>query len=191
MKNVSILFTQKNSIYNTLGVDTWDILRDADNYPGHNAVVCHPPCRAWGRLRYFAKPRSNEKQLAINAIGFVRKYGGVLEHPAGSKLWSELKLPLGKEIDSYGGFTISINQSWFGHKAKKNTWLYVCGIDKKNVPALMLSFDAITHIVGTPKRGRKKTGLKELSKKAREATPINLAIWLIELAQLCYINKNI
>jgi hypothetical protein len=52
-----------------------------------------------------------------------------------------------------------------------------------------LNFNAITHTVCTSKKG---SGKKELSKKAREATPIKMAEWLISVANLCNsnINKN-
>ena len=187
---VSVLYTQKNSIYQQLNVDCWDITRDARTFSGTNAVVCHPPCRAWGRLRHFAKPRWDEKELAVSSIAIIRANGGVLEHPAGSKLWSELNLPLGSATDVFGGFTISINQSWFGHRAKKNTWLYICGCSRSQVPRLMLSFDAITHVVGSSKKCRSKSALKELSKKGREATPLHLANFLINIAIICNNNKK-
>lgn len=182
---VSVLFVQSSSIYNQFPVDCWDIVRDARNYTGNNPVVCHPPCRAWGRLKHFSKPRPDEKNLAITAIEFVRKYGGVLEHPSGSSLWRELNLPLGNNTDQYGGFTISVNQSWFGHQAQKKTLLYICGVSRSQVPSFPLSFDAIQYTVGGSSKKSNAGHKKNISKKKREATPYLFAAWLIQLASLC------
>lgn len=77
--NVAALFVRKDSIYKSIeGVDCYDIARDARNYTGALPVIAHPPCRAWGQLSYFAKPRSDEKELSFFAIDMVRKWGGYL-----------------------------------------------------------------------------------------------------------------
>ena len=114
-----------------MGLDCWDIERNALNWAGGNPIVAHPPCRAWGQLSHFAKPREGEKELAIYSINQIRKYGGVLEHPRASKLWKEMNLPTGSQVDEFGGYTLCINQSWFGHRAEKKTLLYICGCPKK------------------------------------------------------------
>lgn len=54
---VSVLYTRSDSVYKTLGVDCWDMERDARLFPGGNPIVAHPPCRAWGQLSHMAKPR--------------------------------------------------------------------------------------------------------------------------------------
>lgn len=177
----AILFARRDSIYKTLDLDVYDIDRDARSFPGGDTVIAHPPCRAWGRLRHFAKPRLDEKELAIFAVKMVRKWGGVLEHPASSTLWQELNLPLGNRTDEFGGYTIDIDQFWFGHKAKKKTWLYIVGVNRQDLPPIPLKFDAITHVVNTSKRD---SNLKEITKKEREATPILLANWLVDVAKL-------
>jgi hypothetical protein len=79
--NISALYVRKDSVYKTLGVDCWDIERDARNWPGGNAVICHPPCRAWGQMSHFANPRPDEKQLAIISIGLIREWGGGIGTP--------------------------------------------------------------------------------------------------------------
>jgi len=87
---VSVLFARQDSIYKTLtDCDVWDIERDALKWPGGNPIIAHPPCRAWGSLRHFAKPRPGERELALWAVKQVRAEGGVLEHPARSLLWAE------------------------------------------------------------------------------------------------------
>jgi hypothetical protein len=73
---VSALFVREDSIYKELDIDCWDVERDALNWPGGNPIIAHPPCRAWGRLAQFAKPRLNEKQLAIYSVHTVRIWGG-------------------------------------------------------------------------------------------------------------------
>lgn len=167
-KEVSVLFARKDSVYKALCGDVWDIERDARNFPGGNAVVAHPPCRAWGQLSHMAKPRHDEKELAIYSIEVIRKNGGVLEHPRGSKLWKHLNLPMPGEMDEFGGFTVCIDQSWFGHKAKKNSLLYICGIDKNELPDIPIRFDAIEYTVSS--KIKKYTGRrvkKEITKRER------------------------
>lgn len=183
---VSVLYVRADSVYKTLGVDCWDIDRDARTWPGGNPIVAHPPCRAWGRLSWSAKPRPGEKELAIRAVEQIRKYGGVLEHPRASRLWPTMNLPMGDEVDAWGGFTVCVDQFWFGHRAKKTTLLYICGIHPRDLPPYPIRFDRIdAAICRNVKRSKNTIQLKEVSKKEREATPIEFAKWLIEVAQKC------
>lgn len=186
-KTISALFVRKDSIYKQLGVDCWDIERDARLWPGGNPIIAHPPCWAWGKLAHLAKPRPDEKELAIWSINQIRKFGGVLEHPRASKLWQEMQLPVGNQIDEFGGFSISVNQHWWGHKAEKRTLLYIVGIKPKELPEMPLNFNAVEYVVTSSK---KNNGKKEISKKAREATPPDFAKWLIELAEKCKVKKH-
>jgi hypothetical protein len=184
---ISVLYVREDSVYKTLGVDCWDIERDATKWPGGNPIVAHPPCRAWGKLKAFAKPRPNEKELAKQAIKDIRKYGGVLEHPRHSSLWKEMKLPKPGEVDEYGGYSICVDQYWWGHKARKKTLLYICRCPKSELPPIPIRLDAVTHYVGYPKsfKGKPRNGMKEITKKEREETPVRFAEWLIEVAQRC------
>jgi len=180
---ISALYVRRNSVYKTLGLDCWDIDRDARNWPGGNPLIAHPPCAQWGRLHGQAKKSPEQKKLAIDAVGHVRKWGGVLEHPAHSALWREQHLPIpGGGIDLYGGWSLSVDQSWWGHKARKGTWLYIVGIEPKRIPPFRISFDAIQFVVCTS-RGRK--GMRAIPKSEREKTPIDFAKWLIDLAKCC------
>lgn len=104
--------------------------------------------------------------------------GGVLEHPAYSTLWSAAKLPPVGERDQYGGFTIQLCQSWFGHRAEKKTWLYLCGIAE--MPEMPLRLEYASHVVSSRKRVNR---LPEISKSEREATPIEFARWACEAAR--------
>lgn len=180
---VSVLFVQVNSIYKKLNVDCWDEVRDARLYNGNNPIIAHPPCRSWSKLSHFSKHPPEEPGLAHFAISLIRKNGGVLEHPKGSRLFPAF-LPLPGSIDSFGGFTISIDQFWFGHKAKKNTFIYICGTTLNSLPALPLRFDAIEHVINSSSH-KKYCNTKEVTKHERSATPLNLALWLIEVALLC------
>lgn len=180
---ISVLFTRQDSNYKALpDVDVWDVERDARTWPGGNPVVAHPPCRAWGRLRHFAKPRPDEKALALFAVDQVRKWGGVLEHPASSTLWPAAGLPAPGQRDEFGGFTLGVNQHWWGHRAEKATLLYICGVDPRNIPPVPLRLDEPTHVVQSRKRSDHRP---HISKAEREHTPPDFAVWLVDLARRC------
>lgn len=112
---VAVLFARADSVYKTLpGVDVWDEARDARKWPGGCPVVAHPPCRAWGKLFYFAKPIDGEKDLALFAVDQVRQFGGVLEHPKDSKLWAAADLPRPGHVDAWGGLDTSDQSTLVG-----------------------------------------------------------------------------
>lgn len=182
--SVAVLFARSDSCYKSLsGVDVWDIERDARLWPGGCPVVAHPPCRAWGQLRRFARPRPDEKQLAVWAVDQVRRFGGVLEHPRRSTLWPVVGLPLPGSFDSFGGWTLPIHQNWFGHRAEKATFLYIVGCAPGLVPSFPLVLGAASHVV----QSRKSDSRPHISKVEREHTPIELAVWLRELASRCVV----
>lgn len=194
---VAILFARQDSIYKTLpDCDVWDIERDARRWPGGGPAVAHPPCRAWGRLSHMAKPRPDEMGLARWAVAQVRQWGGVLEHPKGSRLWDDQQLPApGAHPDEFGGWTYGISQHWWGHRAQKLTLLYIVGCAPQDVPELpALQLGAGTHVIAQDTR--KGNGGKRLQKgdlgwrpfvthAEREHTPPALAEWLVELARRC------
>jgi hypothetical protein len=174
---VSALFVRADSIYADLLFDVWDEARDARNYAGPWPVVAHPPCRAWGRLRQFAKPHPDEKQLALRAVELVRRYGGVLEHPFGSSLWGAAGLPVPGQFDAYGGWTVLVDQGWWGHHAPKPTWLYVVGLPRH-------------HLDGLPVESLRRAGRTlSMTKADRERTPRLFAEFLVRLASRCYVNQ--
>ncbi|WP_217698862.1 hypothetical protein [Sediminibacterium ginsengisoli] len=174
-----------------MGLDVYDIERDARTFPNTSAVIAHPPCRAWGRLRHFAKPRPDEKDLAFHAIAVIRKCGGVLEHPEYSTLWAAAGLPRpGAGYDQYGGWSLSVDQSWWGHKARKRTWLYIVGVQAADVPPIPLSFDAVQYCIGGNHGSKFNKRLKDLPKADRERTPEPFAKWLYQLALICQNNKG-
>jgi len=188
MIQITILFVRTDSIYKTMAVECWDAERDATQYQGPGPIVAHPPCRAWGCLRKFARPRPGEKGLALWAVDKVRECGGVLEHPCGSRLWPEAGLPRpGKDGDQFGGFTLDVDQHWWGHRAQKRTWLYVCGCKRNEIPSMPIRITQAPCVI-TNMHGLRSgmTGYrKEVTKREREATPKEFAEWLIEVASRC------
>lgn len=194
MKTVAVLFARADSIYKTMPeCDVFDIERDARTWAGGMPVVAHPPCRAWGRLRAFAKPRDDEKALAIFAVDQVRRHGGVLEHPEASSLWPAAKMPRpGAGVDSFGGWTLPISQFWFGHRAEKKTWLYIVGCAPNDLPIMPMKLGDAPCVIGLWSGRDKRPGMhrKEISKAEREHTPEELAAWLVELAKRCIDEKN-
>lgn len=183
MKTIAVLFARADSVYKTLpGTDVWDIDRDARWWPGGGPVVAHPPCRAWGRLRQFAKPRPDEKDLARWAVRMVRQWGGVLEHPAGSTLWPDQFLPRPGLRDRLGGWTLAAPQKWWGHRAEKDSWFYVVGCEPVEIPEIPLVLGDAAYVVQSRKRHDHRP---HISKAEREHTPPALAEWLLELARRC------
>lgn len=169
--DVAVLYARPASVYFHLAHDVYDIERDARTYCGPLPVVAHPPCRAWGRLRGFAKPRSDEKELALHAVECVRTWGGVLEHPAASTLWAVAGLPERGRRDKWGGLTFVVDQGWFGHRAPKRTLLYIVGAEQIPVVPFVLG-DA---------PGR----VENMGRSERERTPEGFARWLLDLASGC------
>ncbi|OEZ80301.1 hypothetical protein JAB6_46460 [Janthinobacterium sp. HH104] len=193
---VAALFVRANSIYKTMpAVDAWDAERDARAWPGGVPVVAHPPCRSWGTLRHLAKPRPDEKELAVWAVAQVRKFGGVLEHPKRSTLWPHCNLPAIGERDKFGGWTLPIFQSSFGHRAEKATLLYIVGCAPAQIPAMPIVLGDASHVIAPS--GRNRAGERrrkgdpgwrpECGKAEREHTPPELAHWLVSLARRCMV----
>ncbi len=178
---IPVLFAREDSAYKTIPVfDVYDIRRDARTYKGEEPVIAHPPCRAWGMLAHMAKPRPDEKELALFSIDLVRKNGGVVEHPYGSRLWKYYGITdLTEGVDSFGGYTITIDQWDFGHVARKKTKLYICGLNASALPAFPPKRE------GTPTRsiaGNVK-GTVRCTQYQREYTPDALIFFMKEICE--------
>lgn len=181
---LTVLFARPDSNYKSIaGLDVYDIERDARNYQGGSAVIAHPPCRAWGRLRQFANPREGEKELAILAVGHVRAGGGVLEHPAGSLLWDAAGLPKPGEFDEFGGWTLYAYQQWWGHRAEKASWFYIVGCKPQQLPPIPFVLGSASHVVQSRKRDG--TSRPHITKAELEHTPQQLCEWLVDVAKIC------
>lgn len=185
---LSVLYARSDSVYKRppFELDVYDFDRDATNFDGNGPVIAHPPCRGWGRLRGLSKATEREKTLGLHALNIVRANGGVLEHPESSILFDGvgIKNPLFDpgSIDEFGGFIFPIQQCSFGHKARKNTWLYICGLKPTELPPYPFIMGEAAYVISTGKRTKKWK--KEVSRIDREATPFDLALWLYEIVQL-------
>ncbi len=184
---ISVLFVAKNSVYKTLTdssgqpLDCWDEDRDALKWPGGNSIVAHPPCRLWCALSHLSTAPESERKLAFFAIESVRKWGGILEHPAHSKFWTAANLPRPGHKDEYG-YCIEIPQYWFGHPADKETWLYFSGVGWLGLPNIPIKLgEAPERFSHQPVRNPRP----EIKRHFRSATPIAFARWLVETAERC------
>jgi hypothetical protein len=142
-------------------------------------------------LRHFAKPRPDELDLAIFAVSQVRRWGGVLEHPASSSLWVAAGLPRPGCFDSHRGWTYACSQFWWGHRARKDTWLYIVGVSPGELPCVPFTLGDATHVIAQSPRSdgsRRRKGdadyRPEVSRAEREHTPPLFASWLVEVARL-------
>ena len=199
MRPVAALYIDHQGPYPGLICDHWDAARDARLYDGPHPVVAHPPCGPYSKQRH--NYRGDEHDCAPRAVRQVRTWGGVLEHPAGSKLWGApvptehddwwqpLPLP-GAARDSSGGFTIEVHQVEWGHVARKPTWLYIVGVSAEAVAELVATRPhpgrAPTHWCSGSRTnkggGSVPPGIKVCSAQQRRRTPIAFARFLLELA---------
>lgn len=180
MRTVAALYVDPRGPYPSMpGVECWDETRDARNYAGPHPVVAHPPCGPWGRLHRFCTRQPAE--LGPRAVEQVRQWGGVLEHPKASRLWSHCSLPMPGELpDAFGGRTAEVAQVNWGMRAQKDTWLYIVTAELVG-PVILLRGAKPTHVVTTSRANR--NALPECGKVERRLTPPAFAEFLVELAR--------
>jgi hypothetical protein len=133
---IAALFVAERGCYFGLpDVDPWPESRDARLYPGPHPVVAHPPCARWGKMAESAFGKKtgrlgDDGGCFASALASVRRYGGVLEHPAGTRAWQAhglLAPRVGCGWEPSGdmqGWVTQVEQGWFGHRTRKSTWLY-------------------------------------------------------------------
>jgi hypothetical protein len=185
---VSVLFTDPSGIYPTLVADCWDKTRDARNYDGPLPVVAHPPCELWINLAQVNYKRwggghnrpGNDGGCFASALYNVRRWGGVLEHPAGSEAWAAHGLvspgeTIGWRRTALCEWVCEVWQSAYGHLARKRTWLFYCGC---RAP---LDGDWRRES-GTHQCGKFDRLKPTLEGRKSKATPPSFAHWLIDLA---------
>lgn len=185
---IAVLYVDPRGPYPAMGLDTWDEARDARRYAGPHPIIAHPDCGPWGRLRHLYRGHGHD--CAPRAVEQVRRWGGVLEHPGWSRVWPLCGMPRpGEGRDAWGGWTEAVNQSDWGHPARKPTWIYCVGVDpvradQRPVPR------APTHWIGGTRnvvrqghRGRVPPGIKVCSAEQRRRTPPLFAAWLVLLAE--------
>ena len=199
MTDVAALFVDPKGIYpELLGAERcWDEERDARLYPGLHPVVAHPPCNRWvnmaavnwkryGRQKPAWYPGGDDGGCFAAALAAVRRWGGVLEHPAASHAWAahSLQIPRWGGWEGPGAFSArewvcEVWQSTYGHRAcgGKPTWLLYCG----KRPPFELNWSRTR---GTLRMSGfdKRPGQREMGKRERSATPRAFAEELIRLA---------
>jgi hypothetical protein len=139
---IAALFVETGGPYfNLAGVDPWDEARDARTYEGPYPVIAHPPCQRWGRFWHGSTRKPHQFNLGDDggcfqaAFRSVRRWSGVLEHPADSRAFGHFGLPIPKRAagwtapDTCGGRSCYVEQGHYGHAARKATWLYAVGIE--------------------------------------------------------------
>lgn len=203
---IAALFVETGGVYFDLpNVEPWDKNQDARLYAGPHPVVAHPPCERWGRY-WFGGPSSKERKRKGDdggcfaaALAAVRRWGGVLEHPEASHAWPAFGLNDPPKsggwvvADWQGGWTCCVEQGHYGHRARKATWLYVCGVSPELLPSLKwgpfrcgIRLQAGYHSAEERRRKRPgATGIREfLSHRERAATPLPFRDLLLGLARL-------
>ena len=175
MQTVAVLCAARRSAYHNIpGVEVYDDRRDMRTFTGGMPVVAHPPCRAWSAYcRHQAKPAPGEAELAVECVRWLRECGGVLEHPAHSRLWDHLGLPLPGQGEQDGLWSLEVLQSWWGDSRIKRTWLLVSGVDPDDVVVPLRLHD--------PRGDRRRWQV--MSKHQRARTHPALAQWLVDLAR--------
>lgn len=178
LRTVAALCVSSNSIYKTMpGVEAYCKARDVRSFVGGMPVVAHPPCRAWSAYTaHQAKPEPGEKELGLLCAQWLKTCGGVLEHPAHSRLFKAAGLPdPGKRSGDL--FTVPVLQAWWGYPMRKETWLCFSRVDH-----MALDFPYLEHDsrAGLGDRRRQQV----MSKNQRAATVEPLARWLVDAARM-------
>lgn len=194
MQPIAALYVQTGgSYFNIEGVTPYDEKADARTYTGPHPVVAHPPCQRWGQLGAASYARwggdhnrpGNDGGCFKAALFDVRKFGGVLEHPAKSKAWPAFDLPKplrgGWSRTMCGGWVCEVWQSAYGHRANKATWLYYVGAR----PPSDLKWDRPrgTHQVGFQDQRGKFNNKPTLSQSEAAETPSAFRDVLIAMAR--------
>ena len=191
---IAALYVETDGCYFGLdGVDPWDQARDARRYAGPHPVVAHPPCQLWGPFAPINFKRwggehnrpGNDGGCFASALRSVRKWGGVLEHPARTKAWAAHGLgaptSIGWRYDAANEmYVCEVWQSAYGHPANKATWLAYRG---RKPFDLDWSRPVGTHQIGFHDQRGKAKNKPTISGKAASATPIAFRDVLLRLAE--------
>lgn len=198
---LAALYVEKGGVYwGREDIDPWDEERDARKYAGPHRVVAHPPCQRWGRFWHGSTRKPHQFKLGDDggcfaaALDAVRRWGGVLEHPAHSHAWKAFGLLPPPAAGGWvpagdGGWTCHVEQGWYGHFSNKATWLYA---NAENLPELRWGKgEQRLHPVALEKYGYEKArrigmvamiGGKDKT-RIRNATPPEFAEILISIAR--------
>lgn len=139
---IAALYVDPAGVYSGLpDVDCWGEDRDARLYAGPWPAVCHPDCKRWGRFWHGSPSNPHQFELGDDggvfaaALASVRRWGGVIEHPADSHAWAAFGLLAPPRTGGWqcadweGGWTCYVEQGFYGSTARKPTWLYAHGVE--------------------------------------------------------------
>ena len=210
--DVAALYVEAAGVYQNLdGVDPWDEARDARTYAGPHPVVAHPPCQRWGRFWHGSTAKPHQFDLGADggcfaaALCAVRRWGGVIEHPADSHAWAAFGLPKpprggGWVGNVFDGWSCCVYQGHYGHLAGKGTWLYAAGVLYEDLPELRWGkTEQRLHPVALAKHGYEKArriGMMAMvggkhKTQIRNATPPEFRDILLTLARSCQVRPNV
>lgn len=186
---IAALYVQTGGVYYGLpNVDPWDEQRDARLYAGPWPIVAHPPCKSWSQMGN-CRPKTRaagDGGTFKAALEAVRKYGGVIEHPAKSRAWRAFGLPrpgaygwVG-ELSNDGGWSCEVDQAFYGHPCNKRTWLYYFGNNPP--PAMPWGF--------APDTGRKIAQDGGGGRDQRSRTPVAFRDALIAMAESAHLGRQ-
>lgn len=199
---IAALYVEEQGVYAGLpDVEVWGASRDARLYAGPHAVVCHPPCERWGR--YYSggpsarvkKKRGDDGGCFAAALAAVRKFGGVLEHPADSSAWDHFGLRRPQRggwwevADWQGGWTCCVSQGNYGHPAQKDTWLYACHVALPSLKwggsgkRVRLDEGYASTAARKEARARGVKPMKRIGERERIATPLPFRDLLLSMAR--------
>jgi len=198
MLRVAALFVDPRGVYAGLpDVEVWDEARDARLYAGPWPVVAHPPCARWSLLAGLVEHRYGIKRYEDggcfrSALDSVRRWGGVLEHPAFSHAWWFHELPRPPASGGWvrgidGGWAAHVEQGAYGHRAPKATWLYAFGVT--DLPLLRWGPSGALARMNTlwESRAQHRARLTRVefmdSKGERSATPVAFRDLLLAMAR--------
>lgn len=201
LPTVAVLFADPRGVYANLpGVDLWDEARDARTYAGPHPVVAHPPCGRWCVLAGLVEARYGYKRgeddgCFESALKSVRRFGGILEHPAYSLAWPAFGLPRPHRRGAWqrglcGGWACHVEQGRYGHRARKATWLYAFGTELQRMPwGVTDNWPTLWRMDGYRDRPLSRCPIHEpenmrrMSKKEASATPTAFRDVLLQIAR--------
>ena len=188
---IAALYVMRDGPYANLpGVDVWDKERDARTYAGPWPVVAHPPCDRWNMLSAVNAKRwgyriNDDDGCFAAALASVRRWGGVLEHPAETRAFKFHNIPEPKaggwQLTIDGDWVTEVNQAAYGHRARKRTWLLYHGdslpppLDWRDVHG--------THRVGFGFPADTNKPLPRIKQREALATPEPFRALLISIAR--------
>jgi hypothetical protein len=182
---IAALFVQKGGVYYGIpDVDPWPEERDARLYTGPWPVVAHPPCERWSQMNQVNAARwgyrmGEDGGCFASALASVRRWGGVLEHPAESRAFAAFGLPRprrwawSRSLD--GDWLCEVDQATYGHRATKRTWLVFHG----GAPPIV----NWRRTRGTHQIGGFDVTLPQLPKRERALTPPAFRDLLLSIAR--------